>query len=76
MIHLLVTFLLTISASLHGSHERDLLAGDVSPAAPKNSSSSIHSGITDGDAEDTGEVDEDIIITDDEDTQDDEGVNN
>ena len=73
MIHLLVTFLLTISASLHGSHERDLLAGDVSPAAPKNSSSSIQSG---GDVDDTGEVDEDIIITDDEDTQDDEDVNN
>jgi hypothetical protein len=73
MIHLLVTFLLTASTSLQGSNEKGFLVGDVSPAAPKNSSSVASEG---EEIDDTGEVDEDIIITDDESPQDDEGVSN
>jgi hypothetical protein len=70
MLNLLVTFLLTISASLYGNNDRALLAGDVSPAAPKSANAA------DDDTDDTGEVDEDVIITDDDDSTDDEGVNN
>jgi hypothetical protein len=69
MLYLLVTFLLTISASLYGNNDRALLAGDVSPSAPKSANAA------DDDTDDTGEVDEDVIINEDDST-DDEGVNN
>lgn len=64
MMNLILTFLLTSSAILPGKQ----VAGDVSPAT------SAPCQETNDDNSDNGEVDEDIIITDDEYTNDDEGV--
>ena len=84
MIYVVMSFLLVTTASLFGSNERGLLAGEVSPAAPRSSNApspsqqsnapSMGNDFDDDSSEDNGEVDEDIIIMDDEDTNDDEGV--
>ena len=68
MFQYIVTFLLAATASLFGNNTQGLIAGDVSPA-PKNAVPA------ENDADDTGEVDEDIII-DEEDEDDDEDVHN
>lgn len=59
----MLVFLFMVIAALYGSH---LTAGEVSP--PQINGETY-------DADDTGEVDEDIII-DQEDTNEDEGVDN
>lgn len=69
MIQLLAVFLLTLSAFLH--------AEPLSHTSAKGflSDASSDSDCCDDDV-DTEEIDEDIIIMDEEDTNDDEGVNN
>jgi predicted metalloprotease len=84
MFQILTICLLVVSGFLYGNNPRGLLAGDVSPSASKNSNSSSqqetpsasYSDSDEEDSEDTGEVDEDIIINDEENTNDDEGVSN
>ena len=68
MLQYVVLFLLTATTSLFGNNAKGLIAGDVSPA-PKAAVSA------DEDTDDTGEVDNDIII-DEENTDDDEDVQN
>jgi len=68
-------YLLTIGAFILTavfSNQQPLLAGNVSPSTPATSSSQSDLS-SDGDANGTGEVDEDVIITEEEDN-DDEGV--
>jgi hypothetical protein len=74
MLYTVVSFLFAITASLYGSNEKGLLADDASPVTLKSISSPSLDSDVDDDDDDTGEVDEDIIITDDENTNDDEGV--
>lgn len=72
MFQSILMFLLAATASLSAQDTKTVVIGDVSPAAPKSASTTAGQD----DSEDTGEVDEDIIITDEEDSNDDEGVSN
>ncbi len=79
MFQILTICVLALTASLHS--EQRLLTGNVSPSPASQSDAASEDGNVDdnSDGDDwsgTGEVDEDVIIMDDEDTNDDEGVNN
>ncbi len=62
-------FLLVTTAAVYGHDTKGLIAGEVSPATSSTQQDTA-------DSDDTGEVDEDIIITDEVNTNDDEGFSN
>jgi len=73
MFNFFITALVLFTASLNaGSSQKGLIAGDVTP----RSNYSDEDAMDDYDSDSTGEVDEDVIIDDEENTNDDEGVNN